>query len=502
MIMGYVFTHLSIFFSQQNVELLETMRFIVTVIVTIFISIAIALLNGRKSLLDLYTIFDKVLDLKSIIFGLSISAAPLLLWGYPFNVTHIQTVVPVFHFILFSIWVGGLIALYKSLRNTYTWLRKINERESFRKKFLEDLKQSGEIIDVFGEIFGTDGLSYIEERNLFGILSRKYEDFLKDITTIDSGVDLLKGFASFINKRNLYFLLAPGAEDTPGFFEKILEWHYQAWKKEYLYLTMSDNTGISGFGKYSGLSRVLNDIVVEVVKRSLKEGETYALFYQLKEHGDKYGKEAIAGEIHSYQYLESLPIFNVFLDNLSDSPEWYDVETEYFPKEWKITVENLQNKNHSIFAQVWWSKFHQWVRDRIDNGEEKYDKKVDIVIGLLFPDVNSILWSWIIIFMSRSWGGDERMKAMIEGPKNFGFSVSGPTSFADDGEELNRNTVEFAVLFFKGWFLEIDSYIAELEKLEGNYAENKIFEGRRRELLMLFTDIQKKLNSDEKTTSK
>ena len=62
--------------------------------------------------------------------------------------------------------------------------------------------------------------------------------------------------------------------------------------------------------------------------------------------------------------------------------------------------------------------------------------------------------------------------------------------------------MEFAVLFFKGWFLEIDSYIAELEKLEGNYAENKIFEGRRRELLMLFTDIQKKLNSDEKTTSK
>jgi len=197
----------------------------------------------------------------------------------------------------------------------------------------------------------------------------------------------------------------------------------------------------------------------------------------------------------------------VFFKNIAKSSESDSIWENCFPKEWKITKNNLENKEN-IISKISLNEFLHWTQMRMWKLEENFDRDLDEVSRNLFPDVEPILWSRILIFIF-SPHGDNRMKFVLERSWTFGSmgrfrTYSGDIEASkeesrrkmDEAMQLaeeaeKKNTFELAYLLFKENFSKenLEKYIKSLQELK--YKENSEKENKRLELLNIFNEMMK-----------
>lgn len=308
---------------------------------------------------------------------------------------------------------------------------------------------------------------------------------------------LLNDFNNFINNRS-FFLSVLSKE----FFPKILDWHFKAWEKEYKYRIKKDYG--EEFISYGEIFRILDSTLRSIEEISLNKRETLIFFNYFKKHVEIYTEKVIEYENEKYYYIEALfnTFYQILFENIGSSPERYSIWKNYFPKEWKITKNNLENKEN-IISLVSLNNFMKWIRDRIWRAKEEFDEDLDNVSSNLFPEVSPILWAPILIFVLSPYG-ENRVKSVIERTWNFGFIGRIKTFWHSEDKEKEirkeiretaikeeENTIELAYLLFKKQFSKenLDKYIKALKYLE--YPKESTKEDKRITLLNIFTKITK-----------
>jgi hypothetical protein len=108
---------------------------------------------------------------------------------------------------------------------------------------------------------------------------------------------LLDDFNNFLDKRSAVFLTW-----SDKMFDRVLEWHFEIWKKEYEYLLLGQDKKLDEWSMYSELSRTLDSIFRQIEIHALKERTSFPFFDKLKKHAEKYKKESVS----SRSYMESL----------------------------------------------------------------------------------------------------------------------------------------------------------------------------------------------------
>jgi len=323
----------------------------------------------------------------------------------------------------------------------------------------------------------------------------------KDFSIISK---LLNDFSNFINNRSIIFLVS-----LKEVFPIILEWHFRMWKKEYKYLGRKNE--LEKWSSYSEISRILDSILSRIQERSLKERKAFSFFNYFKKHAEKYKKEFIKNKDKQYYYRDSLfdIFYRIFFENIKDFPERYDIWRSYFPAEWKVTIGNLKNKE-CIISWISLNKFLQWAQERIEQGKEEFDQNLDDVSRNLFPEIDPIIWSKILIFVLSPYG-ENRVKSVIERAWNFGFAGRIRAYFGDPadskkefdkkmtemmrlrGEVEAKKTFELSHFLFKREFSRdsLEKYIKDIEILK--YKKDSLEETKRLQLLNIFKEMKKYL---------
>ncbi|MBU4480850.1 hypothetical protein KKH59_00875, partial [Patescibacteria group bacterium] len=341
----------------------------------------------------------------------------------------------------------------------------------------------------------------IKPLHIFEYFAQKI-DYLFKTKQLSIAKEYLNNYLTYLDNRSIIFLVV-----FEEIFPKILEWHFEIWKKKYEYLNKKEK--LDECGSYSKLSRILDSIVEKIEERSLKEREGFSFFEQLKKHIDKYQKEII-GEHYYAEYFFMNISCPVFFENVTVSPEEYDIWEDYFPEEWKITKTNLENEEN-IVSKVSLHEFLRWAQNRIWQAKEDFDRNLDDVSHNLFPEVEPVLWARILIFVFPPYG-ENRVKSVIERPWNFGF-VGRIRTYSrdsrDNEEEFNKkmsammrtekkagtkNTFDLIFYLAKIYPLfnqfskeNLEKYINDLKELK--YEKESKEENKRLRLLNIFEEM-------------
>lgn len=342
----------------------------------------------------------------------------------------------------------------------------------------------------------------IEPVHVFKYFANKVDNLIKEDKPT-SIYTLIKDFKDFLQNRSNFFLTV--YEEVHS---KILEWHFKAWKSKYEYSHKTD--GLKEVASYGNILRMLESIIESTEKQVLKGKIFFSFFECLKKHVEEYKEEKIEDKNkRTHRYIESLfhIFYQVFFENIKDAPEKYDIWEYYFPKEWKITKDNLEDKDNYV-SRISLDQFLGWAYPRIQRPAVDYDEILEDAIKNLFPEVDTITWSRILLFVCTPHDPDNRVKSVIEREWNFGFSGRGYVSFIGDKKEFEkefkeyiqqqvRNALELALFRFVKQFEKenLKRYIEELKKLESKYGDDSKEEGHRLRLLDI---LEKMLNSIRK----
>ena len=253
------------------------------------------------------------------------------------------------------------------------------------------------------------------------------------------------------------------------------------------------------------MSRIMDSILNNIEERSIKEKKFLSFFNYFKTHVESYKKEFIKVDNKEYCYAESLfnIFYPVFFKNMAKLQSRNKIWMHYFPKEWKITKNNLEDKEN-VISKISLIMFLEWAQERIWQVQVTPDWDLDVVLMNLFPELNPRLWAIILIFVYTPYD-DNRVKSVIERSWNIGFIVY-PRDITDKEEESESKTIkmmqsvekveiknifELTYLLFKDQFSKenLEKYIKSLKDLK--YEEEPKIEKKRLELLNVFNEMIK-----------
>lgn len=492
--LNYLFTILDQLKIEQDILQVIGMAFL-----TILIPVAIAIFGDKEfEVLDRNVILDHVVQAKFFLFYLGLIFLPLLFWNI--SPTWLR-------FVEIILWAIGIYFMSRILIKLYRWMKE--SKFSLRFNYLRNLRNVKDMEESWYSVWQAEKINPQNEREFFEIFSSTIEQLSKTMNENPKTISKLFGdFDTFINSRSIVLLMWP-----EGAFPKILEWHFRIWEKKYRYLTKKDK--LEEWSNYREISRTLDSLIEKVEERAFKEGESFSFFETFKKHAEVYKGKFVESEDKSkkYYYIESLfgIFYRVFFGTIESSPEREDIWEHYFPKEWKITKNNLTGKEN-IISRISLNNFLSWVQKRIWQAKEDFDRNLDDVASNLFPEVEPVLWARILTFVFSPYG-ENRVKSVIERPWNFGFLGRIKTYFGspeDNEEEFSRkmsemmssakkieanDTFELTYLLFPNQFSKenLVKYINDLKELKYDKAskeENKILR-----LLDIFEAMLKYKNS-------
>lgn len=503
-IYDFLTIHLSEPLSKLN-NLSNIIQGIGIALLTILIPLAIAILtdvyqkrrDGKIEFanLDLHVILDNVFKIKLLILSVFLIFLPMLFWEILSGLVKLTGIILTF---------VGIFIITRIITNVYCWI-KGNSLE-YRFSYLKKLKNYNDFEIVWSSVWQVKNINIQNERKFLQIFSSAIDRLLnlteksENLKTISK---LLNDFYNFINNRSTAAL-------NEDIFPKIIDWHFNFWRKEYELL--GKKSKLDKWSNYREISRILNDIFSNIEERSLKEGMAYSFFEHFKKHVKDCKKVLVkdANKKDYYRrYINSLftTFHRVFFENIEKSPEKHDIWEFCFPEEWKITKNNLENKEN-IISKILLKKYVQWAQIRIIQAKEDLDWDLDNISRNLFPEVGPILWAMILIFIFSPYG-DNRMKSVIERPWTFGLmgrfriysgdiEVSKEESNKKNEEEIQlaeeaetKNTFELACLLFKEKFSKdsLEKYIKSLKELDPEYKKDPDKEKKRLRLLDAFSEM-------------
>lgn len=477
-------------------------------LVTILIPVSIAIFGNQKEfeILDKNVILDYIIKAKIILIILGLIFIPLCFWS----------VFPDWRILIIFFWILGIYFMLKILINVYHWVK--GNRFNLRIGYLKKIKNPEDMVDSWRSIWEAKNINFQNEKEIFKsfyfIINSLFE---KDDQNFETILKLLDDFGIFIDNRSITFLIV-----SDGAFPKILNWHFKVWEKAYACLSNKKNKSTGGRFYYREFLMILDSMFKKIEERALKEMASYPFFETFKKHIDRYEEKFVQEKEENkqkqyYSYLKFLfsIFYRVFFEVIEESPEKYEIWEEYFPKEWKITKNNLINKEN-IISEISLYNFLHWAQERILQPKEEFDKSLNDISQNLFPEVEPSLWARILIFvLSPSPYGENRVKSIIKRPWNFGFvgrmqdfDYAGSNEkedrekvanmiFSEQKEEA-KNTFDLAYLLFSDQFSKenLEKYIAELKEL--HYEERSKEEYKRLRLLEIFKEmLEYKKNKEE-----
>lgn len=323
-------------------------------------------------------------------------------------------------------------------------------------------------------------------------------------SSLFSAFQLLDDFRRRLeNRPDLFIILSE-------IFPKMLEWHFKAWEQEYTLLVRKDSKeNLERWARYSELSRSLGTLLKDLEVRVLRSNHgAYEFLKALEGHVDVHKEAVISNQNKKHSYLDSLfsQLYSVFFEEVGKSPQGYDIWEHYFPAKWKVTESNLQGETR-IFSRIALLHFLQWAQRRIWNPVGDFDRALDDVSMNLFPEVEPITWSRILLFVYTP-AADNRPQRVIEHTWNFGlggrvysylssdpsnqenFAEMADRSYKQQYESQVQATFALARLIFPHSFSpkQLGEYIRDLKKLK--YPDGSKEEKKKLVLLGIFKGMQ------------
>ncbi len=311
----------------------------------------------------------------------------------------------------------------------------------------------------------------------------------------------LDNFYEFIDKRSLVFLT------EPFFLSKILEWHFEISKKKYNSV-LNNQKKINYQNDCGEILELLELIFLKIEKESLKTKEISSFFKIFKNYIKEKKEEIILTDNREEYYIKS--IFILFLKEFYITVKSFSLEEKeklwkkQFLPEWKVTIKNLKDEKN-IIVNMAFNVFLYWAQERIwEDKDEKLDQEIDAVSKYLFPEVNSIMWDRILIFILTSRTTKNKVKSVIERPWKFSFVEEKYLSYYQDADELTflrmknikiNKTIELVFFLFAGYFTreKLQKYIKNLKNLK--YEDSSKEFNKRLQFLTIFTKMLKILES-------
>jgi len=448
---------------------LNLMQIIGLAVIAIIIPMAIAVFQKKESFdkLDKYVFLDFIVKSRWFLVYIGMVYIPLFFWD----------ILPsVFRLLETLIWIAGICLIVKTVADSYSWVK--GNTSVPRLRYLRRLKNKEEMAVVWGSLWAIKKLDFREEHDFFKIFAIKIDNLLKNaIKNKETLSKMLLDFLGNISNRTTSLISNCSL--------KIFNWNAYLWDKENIVPKNKERKGITYFEVSNPIDRI-TDLFIE---RNLTEGMDYALFDVLKKFINEDKKKP--------QYLDRFfnVFYRVFFENfgilIKESPSW----DNYFPKEWKITKENILDANNFLTSKTL-NRFLKWAQYRIISPKKDYDQELDKATSKLFPEVDPTIFSKILIFVlslhdPNNWGKSVISKKWNFGGMRFVDVFSGDKEGKIDYKKERKNTFELTLIIFKEIFTEkkIKEIIKELKAL--NNFQNTGIEHRRDVLLNIFEEILK-----------
>lgn len=309
----------------------------------------------------------------------------------------------------------------------------------------------------------------------------KHIDDLIEAKKYGVAVSLGQAYKNHLDKRDRFAL---GYEILP----KILEWNDRLWESEQAWLTRSDHKDrlqkiisqkhFPTFKKW--IFTFLNkkesrpdffwnwnyferELFPEIAKILLHDGHgPYELFTHFKKYIDEAEEKLnkIEKEDRKQRWWNHMMgLFGVFcplfFENIEKVSNNYEVWEHYFPREWKITLGNAENR----ISRVVLHEFLQWSHQRLLKIDESdYDKDLTEVVGGLFPNVHHRLFPAFLVLLFSAEVKSAVQKEVKFFLTNTGISWSGEKSEVEiqkmvEQQDLSQKeeTVGLVLEYFTHW---------------------------------------------------
>jgi len=307
---------------------------------------------------------------------------------------------------------------------------------------------------------------------------------------------LCEDFGKFLENRQLVSLL------NDEIFSKFLNLHFKVWSNSYKLITQKNK--LNEWSSLDGILRNLDFILKTIIKRAIMEKGRYSflLFKNLKFHIGYYQKKVINEYSYANYFFRNI-FCSIFFEYIVDSSDRFDIREHYFPKEWKITKENIKN---SLVSRILWNQYVEWAQKRImETREEKFDRKLDEVTSQLFPNIDYSTWAEILTFAVAPWS-DGRIKSAIERKIIFGAITLYPKYMNVSVNEIEKvrkerinNTIKLGYILLRSQFSKkaLQEYLQKLEELGTAYPPNSSEEAKRMNFLKIFKEMLNLTNKYE-----
>jgi len=405
--------------------------------------------------------------------------------------------------ILLGLPIIGIFELLIKVRDAFIWIK--GNRYALRFKYLEEFRDKDMFEKIWQDIWVNENLVFQNEDQFLRIFYLRIEQLLKSVV-INSYllINLLNEFINNLGKRDMYNIAIKEDNFLIRLFGYYKIIHEKSYKSKEVFLIDT------------------NYKIEELIKKAqdffFKNKELIPYMRVLVKHVKKL-EDGEGKDLEKLKdYLESL--FSIFLpqffENINNYKNRGSIWKSLFPDRWKITKNNFKgfkNKENLMFGIVW-HEFEQWAVPRILTIKEGIDEKMEDLIRYLFPEVDPILWSKILMFRYTPKLPDYKVKPLIERPWNFGMfgrvkvnwesSGKGEKEIWEEyGEEIKK-TYELARTLYPEAFLSenLKAYIGELKILKGSYEKDSKEESKRNSLLRIFKGFLNYLKESDQGTLK
>jgi hypothetical protein len=218
------------------------------------------------------------------------------------------------------------------------------------------------------------------------------------------------------------------------FTPKVLEWGFEFHKKldGYLEESKKDIKNEEYIFKWNLFQGAFLQKIIEIAilrwsifaSSFFRELEKY-----IEEYEKNYGEEMNTEEIKENESRNDVPsqryqgfyvgyLRNIlqnfcssFFEHIADSPERFDIWEHYFPSEWKITKENLQNQKTKKIVMILFVELFDQTIKKVFEADDKY---VITILEKLYPEINIKLWMMLVCFYYCRENADQSIKILVE----------------------------------------------------------------------------------------
>lgn len=475
----------------ENETLPGLMQTVGMAYLTVLVPIAVAILiylvqekdgnTGHYASLNLHTVLDRIIRFKLLLISIGFIFIPVLFWSVSSSLWRL---------VILILWVIALIFLIKTLINVYQWVK--GNRQEYRLEYLNSKLKPDDLIESFSSIWSVDG-NDATEREYFIIFTSKIDNLLNGGTKdIELAQKLLEEFSSTLEKRSSRFMII-----FPEVLPVILGWHYSVWENEYKYLVQDNENTKRLWQAYTELSDVLFDTINRALKFNINNRFAVHFFNTLEKHTELHKNDYISNLENEtdYVYIEQLLRDLSVVKKIAETDNINRILTNYFPKNWKITEDNIQEDKA---ARIMTNEYLNWLVEGINDPENEWDKKLEDINRYLLPEADPITWGILTTFALRAYS-ESRVAQYIKSGRKFGLMghVHGFWA-ANDERTLNerfvksergveQNAMSLARQLFSGIYNKekIQEYLSELtehnqlneeeqknkEELENNFKE-------------------------------